>query len=308
MLLRGLRLFVGVLSFLYLILVLNLVQVVSLFFLPFSRRLVRRINRWCARSIWGLWAIMAERQNKIDIRFSGDAILPRENALVLPNHQSMTDVLLLICFSWRARRLGDLKFFVKDVVKYVPGPGWGMVFLDCIFVKRDWAQDRHNIDRLFAKYRREDIPITLVSFLEGTRRTPSKLAQAQAFATERGLPVPQHVLVPRTKGFVFTALGLRSHLDVVYDLTIGYHAEPPPTLYDCFAGNVRRIDIHVRRYPIDTLPEDEEALAAWANERFQEKDALLAHFKAHGAFPGEPRPTRFDAMDWFRSEATLPQA
>lgn len=304
---RVLRLFTGFLSFLYLILVLNLVQLGSVLLLPFSRRLVRSINRWCARSIWGLWVIMAERQNRIDVRFTGDAVPPRENALVLPNHQSMSDVLLLLCFAWRARRLGHLKFFVKDVVKYVPGPGWGMVFLDCIFVKRDWAQDRGNIERLFAKYKNESIPLLLVSFLEGTRRTPKKLAEAQAYAKERGLPVLEHVLLPRTKGFVFSVLGLRQHLDVVYDLTLGYETEPPPTLLDCFAGTVRKVDIHVRRWPIAELPEGDDALAAWATARYEEKDALLAHYKQHGAFPGERRAGDIVASDWFRSEESLPQ-
>src|SRR5262245_18991270 len=108
----------GALSFLYLILVLNTIQMVSVVVYPFSRRLFRAVNRWCARSIWGLWVIMAERQNRIQVRITGDPIPRRENALVLPNHQSMADVMLMMCFAWRCGRLGDMKFFVKDIVKW----------------------------------------------------------------------------------------------------------------------------------------------------------------------------------------------
>ncbi|MCC7386097.1 MAG: 1-acyl-sn-glycerol-3-phosphate acyltransferase [Deltaproteobacteria bacterium] len=292
----------GALSFAYLILVLNTVQMLSVVLYPFSHRAFREVNRWCARSIWGLWVLMAELQNKLTLRFTGDPLPRRENALVLPNHQTMADVMVLICFAWRCGRLGDLKWFVKEVIKYVPGPGWGMRFLDCIFVKRDWAQDQHGIARLFDKYKRESIPVFLISFLEGTRKTDAKHQSAQAFARDRGLYVPAHTLVPRTKGFIATMQGLGTHLDAVYDVTIGYHGQPP-TLVDCFAAAIERIDVHVRRYPIDAIPQGEEAQTAWVFDRFREKDALLAHFHREGSFPGPAHPTRVRALDWFLPES-----
>ena len=304
--LRVLRLLSGALSFLYLIVVLNGVQLLSLLVLPFSRRIARRMNRWCARSIWGLWVLMAERQNGIELRVTGDEIPVRENALLLPNHQSMTDVLLMLCVGWRARRLGDMKWFVKDVIKYVPGPGIGMWFLDCIFVKRDWLKDRGNIDRLFNKYKTGNIPLFLISFLEGTRLTKKKLEAARAFATERGHQLPRHTLIPRTKGFVFTMLGLGDHLDAVYDITIGYQGDTPPSLVNCFAGDVRRLDMHIRRYPRAALPTNEDALAEWALVRFREKDELIEQFKITGAFPGRVHDGKVTLADWLRSEDELP--
>lgn len=45
--------------------------------------------------------------------------------------------------------LGDMKWMVKDIIKYVPGVGWGMLFLDCIFVKRDWTTDKESIRKTF---------------------------------------------------------------------------------------------------------------------------------------------------------------
>ncbi len=289
----------GVASFGYLIFVLNPIQMLSVATLPFSRRTFRSINRWCARSIWGLWVVQAEVQNAMDIRFCGDLPRPRENAMVVPNHQSMADVMVMLCLAWRCGHLGDLKFFVKNAVKYFPGFGWGMLFLDCIFVKRNWADDEAEIHRLFDKFKREDIPLFLVSFLEGTRRTPAKWQQARSFAEERGLHVPEHTLVPRAKGFTATILGLREHLDAVYDVTVGYHEDPAPTLVSCFANEVPRVDVHVRRFPIDSLPTGDEELASWARERFREKDELLAHFREHGSFPGQPFPSRVRARDWF---------
>lgn len=297
--LRGLVL--GALSFAFLIFVLNPIQMASVLLRPLSLPAFRAVNRWCARTIWGLWVVMGERMNGIDVRVTGDRIPAQENGLVLANHQGMADVLALLCFAFRGGRLGDLKFFVKEPLKYVPGPGWGMQFLDCVFVKRDWAQDRDEIHRLFEKYKREQIPLYLVSFLEGTRRTPKKLLKSQEFARSRGLPIPEHTLVPRTRGFVATMNGLREHLDAVYDLTIAYPAFTP-TLVDCFGARVAQLQLHVRRYSIDALPKDDDALTAWVLARFQEKDALLAGREKEGTFPGEPWSERARLGDLFRAE------
>lgn len=292
----------GAVSFVYLIFVLNPIQVLSLIIWPFSRRGFRAVNRWCATSIWGFWVLHAEVLNQIEIRIVGDRPPPGENTLVISNHQSMADVMVLLCMAWRCGRIGDMKVFVKDIVKYFPGIGWGMRFLDCIFVKRDWALDKSEIERLFGKFKRDEIPLFLVSFLEGTRRTPAKLARAREFASERGLPVPEHTLVPRTKGFVASVHGLRDHLDAVYDLTIGYHRDPAPTLVSCFEGKVRRVDIHVGRFPIHSLPKSDDELASWAQERFRDKERLLAHFQEHGVFPGPEIDSKVRVSDWFRGD------
>jgi 1-acyl-sn-glycerol-3-phosphate acyltransferase len=291
-----------VLSFAYLTFVLNPIQMLSVLIYPISPRAFREVNRWCARSIWGLWVLMGEVQHGCSLTFSGDALPPRENAIVLPNHQSMADVMLLLCFGWRCGRLGDMKWFVKDVIKYFPGPGWGMRFLDCVFVKRDWAQDKDGIDRLFRKYKRHQIPVFLVTFLEGTRKTKAKLARAQEFAKERGMYVPEHTLVPRTKGFVASVFGLRDHVDAIYDVTIGYAPGPTPTLFGCFLGKVRHVDLHVRRFPIASLPQSEAELTTWVFDRFKEKDELLQHFARQGRFPGPVHPSRVRVLDWFVSE------
>jgi 1-acyl-sn-glycerol-3-phosphate acyltransferase len=299
---RWFNLGLGALSFLYLIFVLNPIQMASLLVYPLSPRLARRANRWCARSIWGLWVLMAETYLGIEVVLRGEPLPRRENALVIPNHQSMADVLLLLCVAWRCGRLGDMKWFVKDVVKYVPGPGWGMWLLDCIFLKRDWMRDKQGILRLFSKYKKHQIPIFLVSFLEGTRRTPDKLADSQAYAKDKGLEVPTHTLIPRTKGFVATMLGLRDHLDAVYDVTLGY-PDFTPSLAQAFAGEVRRVEILVQRYPVAELPTEDDALTDWVFERFREKDRRMAEFEIAQRFEGSTWGDKPTVAEWLRSEA-----
>lgn len=301
---RVLGLTVGALSFAYLIFILNPIQMLSVVLRPFSKPAFRAVNRWCARSIWGFWVLQGEVMNGIEVRFTGDRCPKRESAIILPNHQSMADVMVLLCFAWRCGRLGDTKWFVKDVIKYFPGFGWGLEFLDSVFVKRDWALDKGNIQRLFGKYREEQIPLFLISFLEGTRRTPEKLARSQEFARSRGMPIPAATLVPRTKGFVATVEGLREHVDAVYDVTIGYPGRTP-TLVNCYEARVPRIEVHVRRHPIESLPREEEALVEWVQARFREKDALMVRFEADQKFPGAEWPSRVRLRDWFVPERRL---
>ena len=47
-------------------------------------------------------------------------------------------------------------------------------------------------------------PVWVLLYPEGTRLSPEKLAASQEFAASRNLPILNHHLVPRTKGFSFT--------------------------------------------------------------------------------------------------------
>lgn len=262
----------------------NLVQLSSLVLLPFSRRTFRAVNRWCADTWWGWCVTGAERLNGTRVVFTGDDVPMREDAILVANHQEMPDITAIMKFCKTKDRLGDMKYFVKKQLKWVPGMGWGMQFLDCLFIDRDWASDREQIQRTFARLVDDAVPVHLVSFVEGTRLTLAKLAAAQEYARAHGLHVPRHVLVARTKGFAATVEGLRSHISAVYDLSIAYE-DGVPTLWQYLKGLVRRIHVHVRRFPVGELPESADELRQWLQDRWQEKDELLERFYATGAFP-----------------------
>jgi 1-acyl-sn-glycerol-3-phosphate acyltransferase len=265
----------------------NVIQLSSLAVRPFSRRAFRAMNRWCADSWWGLCVVGAERFNGSHVVFTGDNVPMRENALLVANHQEMPDITAMMKFCKTKDRLGDMKYFVKKQLKWVPGMGWGMQFLDCVFIDRDWTADRERIQQTFSRLVDGKVPVHLVSFVEGTRLTLPKLAKAQEFAREKGLYVPRHLLVPRSKGFSASVEGLRQHVAAVYDITIGYeHAVP--NLWQYITGLVERIHVHVRRFPIDELPETQEKLRQWLLDRWQEKDELLERFYSNGAFPDSP--------------------
>ncbi|MFW5739516.1 MAG: lysophospholipid acyltransferase family protein [Myxococcota bacterium] len=274
----------------------NALQTASLAIRPLSRSRFRKVNRWAADTWWGLCVTLGERLHDVNLELTGDDVPMRENAIVVVNHQDMADITFLMAFARSKDRLGDLKWFVKKPIKYVPGIGWGMVFLDCLFVERNWSADRASIEATFQRILDDRIPIWLISFVEGTRTTPDKVARSQEYARKQGLAPLEHVLIPRTKGFVASMQGLRNYIDAVYDLTIGYE-RGVPNLWQYIKGFAPRAHLHVRRYPVSSLPESEEEMGAWLHERFREKDQLLARFYERGAFAAGEDPRERDERD-----------
>jgi hypothetical protein len=144
--------------------------------------------------------------------------------------------------------------------------------------------DRDHIHRVFDKIMNYSIPLWLMVFGEGTRVSSSKIVLSQQYAGEHGFKPFQHVLFPRTKGFVATVQALNGHVQAVYDVTIGY-VGGVPTLWQWIKGYVRRVNVHVRRFLIDDLPEERDAISAWLVRLYEEKDALLDSFYRDGFFP-----------------------
>ena len=262
----------------------NLLQLLSLIVLPFSRRAFRAVNRWCADTWWGWCVTGAELIYGVRVIFTGDDVPMRENALLIANHQQMPDITAIMKFCKTKDRLGDMKYFVKKQLKWVPGMGWGMQFLDCLFIDRDWTSDREKIRCTFDRLVSAKVPVHLVSFVEGTRFTLPKLEAAQAYAQKNGISVPRHTLVPRSKGFAASVEGLRDHITAIYDLTIAYEVGVP-SLWQYFKGLVERIHVHVRRFPIEEVPKSADELRLWLLARWDEKNELLDHYYATGTFP-----------------------
>ncbi len=262
----------------------NGLQLLSLVLLPFSKKAFRLANRYAADSWWGMTVFLAKLCYKTRVVLTGDDVPEKESVIMVSNHQDMADITYLFFLARSKHRLGDLKWFVKDILKYVPGMGWGMLFLGCVFVKRDWTRDRATIERTFSNLTKSGMPYWLMIFAEGTRATEDKVAASQVFARANNMAPLNHVLIPRTNGFVTSVQALREgHLDAVYDVTIGYPTGVP-TLMQYVRGGSRVAHLHVRRYPLDKLPTTNEELDQWLVERFGEKDKLLDGFYRNGVF------------------------
>ncbi len=265
---------------------LNTAQTASLLVKPFAPDTFRKFNRWVANTWWGWCVDLSIINHGTNIILSGDDIPPKENAIVVSNHQQMADITFLFFLAREKGRLGDLKWFAKDPIKYVPFMGWAMVLLDSVFVKRDWSKDKDSINATFSKFIRDDVPMWLITFPEGTRVNPEKIEKSTQYAKKVGRRALKHLLLPRTKGFAASVIGLRAHIDAVYDITIGYE-HGVPTLWQFIKGTSTAAHINVKRFPVSGLPEDQDGLSEWLFERFEKKDQLLDEFYEKGCFPSQ---------------------
>ena len=269
----------------------NFTQMLSLLLLPFSSRGFRAVNRFCAATWFNSLTWVLENVVGVEFVCTGDELPNHENAFVIANHQSGADIPALIAVASRAGRTGDLKWFVKDVIKWLPGVGWGMLFLDCLFVKRNWSADKEKILATFGRLRKHQVEFWILSFVEGTRLKPAKLLRSQEFERKAGLSVLHHVMSPRTKGFEATLEGLGSMVQAVYDFTIAYEGFPTgnvPGVKALFFGPMRRVHLHVKRTPAAELPSTREARVQWVLDAFEAKDKRLAEFYRSGKLLSPP--------------------
>ncbi|KNC50281.1 1-acyl-sn-glycerol-3-phosphate acyltransferase PLS1 [Thecamonas trahens ATCC 50062] len=253
----------------------------------------RTLNAMVDRLIWYHMVWMLEVWGGSRIEFYGDELPLRESALLISNHIFLADFWPFFSLALRKGRLGCIKIFSKNNVKYLPGFGWGAWLMGFVFIRRNWTQDADLIRNTFANLKATGLPIWLLSHPESTRITPRKYAESVAYQKQNShLPALKHLLLPRTRGFIATVDALRdSLLDSVYDLTVDY-PEGFPGMFNTAAGNGPRIVIHIKRYPIEELPRDADELKAWCLERWVEKDALLETFRTTDAFP-DPIPEPF---------------
>ena len=125
----------------------------------------------------------------------------------------------------------------------------------------------------------------LISYSEATRYTPQKHAEAVIWCKANDKPLPRHTLHPRTRGFVATVKQLRHapQVKAVYDVTVAYSRGSKfmiaPSMWETLSkpslDKLMRFHAHVERHPIENLPDSNEALAAWLEERWVEKGERL---------------------------------
>ncbi|KAH8910423.1 1-acyl-sn-glycerol-3-phosphate acyltransferase [Coniochaeta sp. PMI_546] len=241
-----------------------------------------------AYTVW-LWIqTLFERLNGAVITVSGDSIPQYESAVVVANHVAWCDFYMIQKVAIRAGMLGRCRWFAKLQLRNVPFLGWGLWAMGMPMVSRRWMRDRVELERVFRGIVRRRWPIWLISFSEATRFTPRKFAESQAFCAANSRQQPQHLLYPRIKGFVTTVQHLRStpHVRAIYDFTIAYQRggewHVAPSMWDALrvsglssgaAGY--RFHVHVRRFPMDDLPREDDELAKWLEQRWVEKGLWL---------------------------------
>ncbi len=232
---------------------------------------------WIACNNLGL---LVTRRIQWDIE--GDEELRRTRwYLVLSNHQSWTDIVVLQ--KVLHRKTPFIKFFLKKELIWVPILGLAWWALDFPFMKRYSAsfleknphlkgKDIEITKRACAKYRK--LPVSVMNFVEGTRFTPSKHRKQKS-------PY-RHLLRPKAGGVGFVMSALGEYLTSILNVTIAY-PEGRLSFWDFLCGRVKKIIVRIETLPVteDMLGDYindaayRETFQNWLNNLWTEKDMLL---------------------------------
>lgn len=216
-----------------------------------------------------------------DIQIPG-GISHKGRYLVFCNHQSGVDILALQYSLNRRAPFG--RYLLKQQLIWVPVLGVAWWALDMAFLRRYSKQeliknpalrgkDLENAARACEKLKR--IPVSMMTFPEGTRSTKAKRKQQNS-------PY-EHLLRPRYGGVGQVLYSFDKALDCLIDVTIIY-PKGTPTVWQYLSGQVKKISVIIQLRPIDedirgrNFREDSVAtghLISWLNGIWQEKDNLI---------------------------------
>ncbi|XP_074393451.1 1-acyl-sn-glycerol-3-phosphate acyltransferase delta isoform X2 [Zonotrichia albicollis] len=212
----------------------------------------------------------------------------KENAIVILNHNFEIDFLCGWNFCERFGVLGSSKVLAKKELSYMPIIGWMWYFLEIVFCKRKWEEDRKTVVQKLLNLRDYPENFWFLIHCEGTRFTEQKHQISMKVAEAKGLPKLKYHLLPRTKGFAVTVQCLRNVVSAVYDSTLNFRNNENPTLLGVLNGKKYHADLYVRRIPLEDVPEDEQECSTWLHKLYQEKDAFQEEYYRTGTYPAVP--------------------
>ncbi|KAI2657970.1 1-acyl-sn-glycerol-3-phosphate acyltransferase delta [Labeo rohita] len=267
--------------------IINLVQLCTLPLWPINKQLARKINCRLGYSISSQLVALLEWWSGTECTLYTDPesykLYGKENAIVVLNHNFEIDFMTGWTF---CERFGVLGVLAKKELSFVPVIGWMWYFLEIVFCKRKWEEDRKTVVESLQNLRDYPENFWFLLHCEGTRFTEKKHKISMEVAEKKGLPKLKYHLLPRTKGFCVTVQNLRGTVTAVYDSTLNFRNNEMPTLLGVLNGKKYHADLYVRRIPLDTIPEDESECAAWLHKLYQEKDEFQEHYRQTGRFPG----------------------
>ncbi len=229
----------------------NGIGVVWIFFNHCNLRLTNRIH-WDVRGIGGL--------------------VPNKWYLVVANHQSWVDILVLQEIFHR--KIPFLKFFLKKELFWVPFLGIAWWALDYPFLERSAAAHKDMETTLKACEKFRTIPVSIMNFVEGTRFSIEKhRKQRSPYA---------NLLKPKTGGIAFVLAAMGKQIHSILDVTIVY-PQDAQNFWAFLCGRVTEIKVRVEPLPVDGEllgdyfhdREFRKRLMIWLNSLWAEKDKRM---------------------------------
>lgn len=218
----------------------------------------------------------------MDLQVTGlEELNKKDWYLVLANHQSWVDIVVLQRILHG--EIPFLKFFLKKELIYVPILGLAWWALDFPFMKRYTqsflkknphlrGKDLETTRKACEKFKHK--PVSVMSFIEGTRYTQAKHdKQKSPFI---------NLLKPKAGGVAFVLDAMGEYLTTIVDVTI-YYPDGIPNFGDFLCGRIKRVQIEIHTLEIDQALSGDYmndrshkiAFQKWLTQFWHEKDARL---------------------------------
>ncbi|KAM4796354.1 1-acyl-sn-glycerol-3-phosphate acyltransferase gamma [Rhinophrynus dorsalis] len=271
-------------------LIINFLQLCTLPLWGINKQLYRRVNCRLAYSLWSQLVMLLEWWSGTQCTLFTDQEtvdhFGKEHVIIILNHNFEIDFLCGWTMCERFGVLGSSKVLAKKELLMVPLIGWTWYFLEIVFCKRKWEEDRDTVIQGIQNLRDYPEYMWFLLYCEGTRFTETKHRISMEVADKKGLARLKHHLLPRTRGFTTAVQCLRGTVSAVYDVTLNFRGNKNPSLLGILYGKKYEADMCVRRFPLEEIPQDEKEAADWLHKLYQEKDALQDQYLQEGTFPG----------------------
>lgn len=158
-----------------------------------------------------------------------------------------------------------------------------------LFISRDWTKDQQYLTDSFSYFKAvySDYPLALLLFPEGTDLSLSNKEKSQNYARKNELPVYEHVLHPRTKGFVHCVNEMRKFnvAPTIINMSVGYVGGMPQNERDLACGNwPSEIHFFSEQIPSADIPTQDAELEKWLIEIWKAKEEQLKEFYSKSRF------------------------
>lgn len=178
-------------------------------YFPFTPPKIRKFAQTCIQHYVGICMYHAvvgiEQICGIEVHAYGRDVMKinsRENAIMICNHPTFFEFLMIFCFQAKYSTLTQIKVIPKSQTALVPYLGYVMQISMYIFLVRDWSQDHHTFLSILEYYRHHIQRYQILVFPEGTTLADYSIPRSDAYIKKNNMKPLAESHAPRTLGFI----------------------------------------------------------------------------------------------------------
>jgi len=204
--------------------------------------------------------------------------------IIVCNHITTIDFLIVIVYL-KYLNISNFNFILNYKVKHIAGFGLIMYANPDIKVFRNWELDQDNMQKQIQNFNTNvsSKKQVLIIFPEGTRYTKEKFEIAQEFSKSKGIPIYDHLLVPKARGLWFLINNFKkvNKLGRVWDITLTVPSMLGKSAYvkDLLGKPIGPVYGTIKELKLDVNYEDLETFKTWLFKNWVIKDNFMKHYK-----------------------------